>query len=464
MRPLNALLAALLALANACAPALARDATGGAAPVQIKRVTTEEAQDPAIAKPKPPGWDCSIDVSTSDAGKIREASGITQLGKSCVPQADAFKRSAEAASYLAFYQQNLSQYGMKMQDPDTRKRIAANVAACLNNDPSCDDTRGTPEEQQNAHRMKGDLLQALVQYNFGKEVRAQMLENQTRAQNMKTLDLPPDELKAMGLKPREVLSHNHRLGTGHAVDGTFLLDPSTITTFDPTKLSGAERAKLGQEFNLGFNQFVNDYTQSTQLKSRWAYVPVKRPAAGGGNVWVTDVDYRNLDAREGKAMIDKGRLGADIRTQSGPEVEEIVKGFREKYKDVVATPETLQKVHNKDAPKDQEWSERKVDSMKAAYQDTGFGLPESELARIGTTDGPRNEHDVAAGVALTINKVFHDKQVEVAKQTQAENLARYPSSAGSGAGAPMQVAPSITVDVKAFDNFLDEIWPTGQHR
>src|SRR5207245_861591 len=160
----------------------------------------------------------------------------------CLPQQDAFKRSAEAASYLAIYQQNFSDYGLAMKDDKIRAGIQKSVAACVAKgatDPDCHQT---------------DLVKALVQHNFGKELRAQFLENESRAERMKSMDFygvnRPD--LGPGSKPSKVLNWKNSLQSSLVRKNSFRLDPSQITIIDPSQASAADRAKLGAEFNQNF--------------------------------------------------------------------------------------------------------------------------------------------------------------------------------------------------------------------
>ena len=163
------LLALALLASGPAAPAqaAARDASGSAVPqVVLRTPTAADAKDPNIYKPEEPGVDCYVDLSLQEAGTIRDKANISPMGKSCLPQQDAFKRAAEAASYLAIYQHSASDFGTQMQDPKRAKEIGEALTECLSNGPKCNDG------SINAQRMKSDLFKALVQYNFGKELKS----------------------------------------------------------------------------------------------------------------------------------------------------------------------------------------------------------------------------------------------------------------------------------------------------
>jgi hypothetical protein len=310
--------------------------------------------------------------------------------------------------------------------------------------------------------MRATLLKALVQYNFGKDLKAQMLENQARAERMHSIDFGPKGWRELDARPTKVLSWKNSLHSETVLRNSFRLDPAKVVPLEPGKLTQEERARLGVEFNRTFNAFANEYTSSTGQhgpKSRWHYVAAKTSAVTGQQVWVPQVDTRNEDRRQGKAAVDKGRLERDIRTQSSPVVEEIVAKYKESYKDVLAEPTVIQNVTDPDTG---DTIRHRVDSMKLAYEDTGFGLPRAELERVGKggPNDPREPKDVAAAVVITVNKAINDAEAKLRKSRAEMGNQRVPSSAAPGV-AQGEIAPSITVDVKKFDDFLDEIWPTA---
>lgn len=423
---------------------------GSAAPQAYQKpagAPTDVFQDPAVMHPKEPIVNCDV-AESNDPRRPRSVQRIE-----CLPQADALKRAAQAASYLAIYQHSeLSQFGAQMKNPARRAEIKSAVAACLNNDPKCDPSVGSDDERARARKMQSDLLQSLVQYNFGKDLRRQVLEGQTRAENMKSMPLSREEQRDRGIREQRVLSSNGRTRSGSVLESTFLVDPhSPSLAFDLSKLTSSERASLGAEFNRTFDSFVNEYSSSTGQrgpKSRWHYVAAKN-SANGNLTYVNAVDYRNLNPLEGKSAIDKARLDNDVRTQEASRVKEIVGAYQENFRDTLAKPKVEIKVIDRSKSADQQ-IKIETDSMGEAYKTAGFGVSRDLVDNYKTKGG--NAQDAAAAVAVSINKVIVEKEREIRQR----NAGRLPSS---GARTPLK--PSVMVDVDAFDKFLDDIWPGG---
>ncbi|MGZ3739153.1 MAG: hypothetical protein ACXVB9_07250 [Bdellovibrionota bacterium] len=454
-RTLNKIsLLALLVLAALQSRAFADSRGGSAVPLSLSPLTAEEKNNPDIVKPVDPVVDCNFELTAQEKGTLRENSGIKDIGKKCLPQQDAFKRSAEAASYLAIYQQNFSDYGLAMKDPKIRAGIQKSVAACVTKgagDPDCHQT---------------DLVKALVQYNFGKELKAQFLENESRAERMKSMDFygvnRPD--LGPGSKPSRVLSWENSLHSSPVRKNSFRLDPSQIAIIDPSQ--AADRAKLGAEFNQGFNSFVDQYTSSTgqgrNTKSRWHYVEAKSAAVAGAQATIAEYDPRNLDPVQGKAKIDETAHQHDIKTQSSEGVQEIVASFREQRKDALTNLTGKQKQLNQDASakKGEHVVLKDVDSIQLAYEDMGFGQSKQQLELSKQlNNGKEDPKAVASLVVVSINRAITATEKHMNDQNEAAQ-ARMPSSANPNAPKPV-VTPSVTVDIKKFDEFLDEIWPSS---
>lgn len=446
-------LVALFALLAALPARAAPPANGGSSAPQLLILKTPDAQereDPKIGKPADPGVDCLTgDLSLQEQANLKE-SHVSTTNKSCLPQADSFRLAAEAASYLAIYQQNFSQFGRDMLTPARKKEIQDAVDACVNNDPKCD-------HSYDGRKMRSDLFKALVQYNFGKDLKAQMIENQTRAANMKNMEASakPDRSQGPGGMPAKVLNWRNSLHSAPVRERSFRLDPRQVEIYDPT--NAQERARLGQDFNATFDSFVNEYTSSTGQrgpKSRWHYVEAKTSALEGQGAVVAAYDNRNLDARQGKAAIYKASLDQDIKTQESATVKEIIEAYRSHRHDALAGPGE-QTVNNEGKKVEKKVN---VDAMKLAYEDAGFGQDNGQLALIGTPDGPRNPKDVADLVVVSINRALTVREKIMEEENKAQQ-ARFPSSVNNGA-KPIFI-PSVTVDMKSFDAFLNDIWPVG---
>ena len=142
-------------------------------------------------------------------------------------------------------------------------------------------------------------------------------------------------------------------------------------------------------------------------------------------------------------------------------MRDIVSNVRERYKDFVS----LKKVNMRVVDEKGNITPKELDSMEAASVTMGFGLPQTELNKIGSPDGPRSPSDVAANVIVHMNNDI--VQAEKKESTNSPQPAdqRVPSSTNPPSGA--RTGPrinSVMVDVEAFDKFLDQVWPESAKR
>ena len=459
---------ALGATAPAGAPVPAAAQPAGA------QVTAADLQNPAIADPKEPAADCYI---TGMPQPPPDPARPRVPLKPCMGQADAFKRSAEAASYLAFYQQHFSDYGVQMDNKEKRAEIQADVAACLKNDQACQTIKGDSDDVSthniNAQKMQSHLLAALVQYNFGKELKANLLESQTRAQNMATLDRPAEELRALGIAPNKIITRGQNrsiVSEGHTLrTASFMLNPKDVGVLNLDTLSPVERSKLGVSTAQFFDNFVNEYTSSkgpNGPKSRWHYVTAKTAAVGGSGQVTVIGSRRSDDGIGGSAAIDTKRLESDIKTQSSPVVEDIVASYKEGFKNIATQPKmNINLVDDK-----KNVSRKDEDSIKLAFQNGGFGQSRDLLQQAHDADpkDPNYATKVAQTNVVMINKAIYNVEKNIEKQGEAKSQSglefqRLPSSSAEAveAGKSGKTSPSITVDPDSFGCFLDDIWPPG---
>lgn len=459
----------LVLLASPCALA---DSSGSSkmatqAPKQREPVTPEDWQNPEIVKPENPGTDTNCygyaekdDNRALDKARAKTGRFDMKYSERCLPQQDSFKSAAEAASYLAFYQKDLSLFSTRTKHPETLKETQDHIHNCVNG-------LAPPKVDENGNKKLSESCQvtlaALSQYNFGKELKAQMIESQTRARNMQSIDrhfdlLHPREKDPLlrpnmpllgagvGSKNEAALSQR-TLASAPMRQKTFRLDPNAIEVFVPSGISQAERDKLGVEFNRSFREFSNQFTRTGE-KSRWHYVPVKSAAvglsAGSEGAYVAQMTIK------GEAITDDARRKLDVKTQDeNRQVQEVVESFQEGFKDVIKTRSIEQTVRGPDGKETVE----QRDSMLAATELMGFGLPREQIQK-GVAGAAQNPGDLAAQVVVNVNKAIHTEEKRIREQ-QAAEAARLPSSAQ---GAPTQ-STSVVVDMKEFDQFLDSIWP-----
>ncbi|HEY8278604.1 MAG TPA: hypothetical protein VIH99_03205 [Bdellovibrionota bacterium] len=440
------------------------NASGGVAMQSFGAVSPEELKNPEISAPKEVFSTCVIHPDKAEEYTAKE-NGIL-IGDKCLSQSDAFKSAAEASSYLMHYQRTYSNFaeGMRTVNSSAEKKKEYNdaIQRCLTPGQAC---KGADKTR---------LLEALVQYNFGKDIRAQMLESESRALRMKSVEPTAWEAEEFGKGPAKIFYGNDEIYKSQAVKksegikerkpflvrapgsssikkSTFRLDPRQVGAMDFSKLSNQERGKLGSEFNQYFNQFVDNYTSSAgDRKSRWHYVPAISSAVGSERFYIPAIDPRNDDQLQGKALIDKGRQRRDVGFEEAKQIQEIIGAFKENYKDVVKTP--VQTADGPDGKKIQR------DSMEAAFGNMGFGLPQSELHPKGAPD--REPKEVAAAVVVAVNRDIYRAEKERQELDAKEEGQRFPSGTG-GKPAALDRPVSARVDVFEFDKFLDAIWPAN---
>jgi len=418
------------------APPKAMNATGGAIPVvagELKVVEKKDWENPAITKPDDPGVDCVANITPEDSRAAANA-GV-KATKNCLPQADAFTRAGEAASYLAHYYQRYTPYALEMRATEKKgelKDYQEQIRRCVTGQGSCDD------------KAKAEVLKAMVQYNFGKEIRAQVLEGRTRAELMKSVDLGAKGWRDLGVRAPKILTYKNALRTGTLRKSTFRLDVKKLVVVDTDKLSQAERNKLGADYLTHFNEFLNTYSKTTASQSRWHYVSAKSSALGAQDVFRAEWDGKNLDPRLGKTLVDRNRLGIDERSQNTQGVNEIVKSFKDDLR--------KEKIERDIAKKDGSGTDRlSVHPAQVAVNDVGLGLAQDKDPATGEWMKPK---DVAAALVVTINKAIVETEAKAIQQKQNE---RVPSS--TGASVQPKITPTVSVDVEKFDLFLNAIWP-----
>lgn len=438
------LLAALLCLPELAARASSRPLPPLPGPTVDLLKNADDMNKKHIAEGDDPSVDCVREVTKDDrdAARLADIRGATgneaKNLKKCMRQDDAFRRAGEAASYLGHYYMNFTPFAGELNNmkPAEREKFHESIRLCVANDPKCTDS------------MKTTVLKAMVQYNFGKDLRAQVVENTARAERMKTAsaDLPAEYWRSQRTNAQRVMTHRGALKTGSLRTTTFRLNAKADYVFDWNTKSAAERARLGNEFMQQYRGFVDNYSKTTQQKSRWHYVTAKG-AGVLGSTYKPVADHRNLDQKTGKLAINRDRHDADMRSQNTQKVNEIIHVYREathKEGIVREVEENGEKV-----PRVVKWSETNPADVVA--NDLGMGLPRQQ-DKNGDDVDPKT---IARGLILSINKAIVTTEETMAKKG---NKARVPSSSGASAPPPKTI-PSVNVDAEKFDKFLDAIWP-----
>lgn len=406
----------------------------------------EPMKDKRVAEPEDPGIDCVREVTAADKRAAFDADYKGATGNAakdftkCLPQADAYRRAGEAASYLGHYYTNFTPFAdeLRRMKPDERAAFHDSIRECVQGQATCD-----AKKQQ-------ILLKALVQYNFGKELRAQVLENNARAERMKTAssDLPPDFWRAHRTNAQRVMTHKGALKTGSLRTTTFRLNAKKDYVFDWSKATQHQKDQLGSAFMDQYREFMNTYSQTTQQKSRWHYVSAKSSALLGTSYRAAD-DFRNQDPKSATLAVNRERHNADQHSQNTQRVNEIVHSYKEALKKDGVMREREQR--------DGSWKEEHVawtelHPGQILQGDTGLGL-QRQKDNNGEIVDPKV---VAQGMILSINKAIVDTEDGVHKRNELQK-ARVP--AGSQGPAAQKINPTVMVDVEKFDKFLDAIWP-----
>ncbi len=414
---------------------------------ELPRRTIPMADESALKKkkvmePVEPEVDC---VPWNQA-PARKGDSSELVKKKCLPQTDSFRRAGEAASYLGHYYTNFTPFAHRlhsMKDSE-RAEFHESIRNCVTGNPAC------------GEKEKTELLQALVQYNFGKELRAQVLENNSRAERMKTAsaDLPASYWRGFQTNAQRVMTGKDKSGqptlrTGSLRTTTFRLDPKKDYVLDWTKAPADQRARLGNEFMQEYRGFIENYSKTTQTKSRWHYVRAESSALLGSTFKAAD-DPANLDPKMGKHKVDRDRHFNDMRSQSTESVNEIIHSYKEAlHKDGV----------QREREQDGKWKKahvawKDVNPNDILTADTGFGLARDVDEKTGEPIDPKT---VARGIIVSINDAIVRTEENMAKKGAARS--RLPAGAsGASRGRPPMI-PSVTVDVEKFDKFLDAIWP-----
>lgn len=405
----------------------------------------EPMKDKRVAEPEDPGIDCVREVTAADKRAALDADYKGATGNAaknltkCLPQHDSFRRAGEAASYLGHYYTNFTPFAAELRNmkPDERAAFHDSIRECVQGHPSCD-----AKKQQM-------MLKALVQYNFGKELRAQVLENNARAERMKTAsaDLPAQYWREHRTNAQRVMTHRGALKTGSLRTTTFRLNAKKDYVFEWSKATQHQKDQLGSAFMDQYREFMNTYSQTTQQKSRWHYVSAKSSALMGSSYRAAD-DFRNQDPKTATFGVNRERHDADQRSQNTQKVNEIVHS----YKDALRKDGMIREVErraNQWKTEHVAWTDLPPNDIMTA--DTGLGLIRQE------ENGERVDPKlVAQGMILSINKAIVDTEDNVAKKNALQK-ARVP--AGNARASGPKVIPTVMVDVEKFDKFLDAIWP-----
>jgi hypothetical protein len=351
--------------------------------------------------------------------EMKDFEDETKEGTKFVRQADAYEAAAEAASYLAHYMKNYSEFSQhmyKMEEKDgkmvrtidEKNRFKTAVQNCVvEQNAACDE------------KTKKEMLTALVHYNLGREVRAMLLESNTYHQNMRSLESNREAMEKTALSK----------GFGRK-KSTFQVDPSKVmdpVSWQQGKLTQNEIAVLGDQFLNDYRIFIDAYGKTVQEDAR-RYYQARKPARELSSEEEANLDDANhsviAESNEAgpRALFDEKNFDHARRTQS----ERVVSEEVERIKKEAQAPKVL-KMENGDFGVD--------------MKDDGLLLGIQKKIETGDGNPPKTDPgEIAALTAVQMNRDINEVEIEGEKKNPQKQV-------------------QVQVNVAAFDAFLDEIWP-----
>lgn len=312
------------------------------------------------------------------------------------PQSDAFKAAQEASTYLGTYMQNFGHFGIMR--PAREKLLAKtheSIKLCLQGSSRCTDER------------KVEVMNALVQYNLGKDLRRMMLENSTNYENIKSMK---GAEPVPGLKARSSIPEPFKLEEKEVEAATtFLMDAGK------TK----EREILGPAFVNEYRSFLNEYSNTTPEQEKWHYVAQKLP---GEDMWVL------ARGPDGNPMVDRERFQNDQLSQ-----------------------------HHKSVRQASEFVQKSITEPKLKKVNADTFRAESDI------DEDLLTKDLGLKMYPVVNKdtgkLLDEQESAVAYVRVINGAVEEAQKKGKLAAEGKKVVAGYSIDPDKFRDFLDEIWP-----
>lgn len=334
-------------------------------------------------------------------------------------QACAFDMAGQAYSMLGGYIQTSGPFA----DQATRDKAAKNVTSCIQNPSSasgCD---------------KDLFIKTLVQYNFSRQIRQSVLENQTNQESMKTDPIQPKKniVTATGNEPWMKNPWFIARKNGQWVQPkmpqektkdknlTFRLNPESMENLLLAR-AAAEREILGQNILNDYRAFVKAYAVPPGENSFIRATPYQ----GKSEPQIAQGLYKR------KIEVDKAKQLAIQQQMSSNTVRQLTTNYQ-------------RELETKEAPKVIfEKNSVAIYGLDDLRDQSGIGkvVPPGKSETVMT---PKE----AKEMAINFNKHIDEAQAEQNKKDLR-----------TGQNTQLRV----TLNIDEFDKFLDEIWPPGIKR
>ncbi|RZA08555.1 MAG: hypothetical protein EOP11_04530 [Proteobacteria bacterium] len=379
-------------------------------------------------------------------------------------QSDAFTTAAEHAVYLQAYQMYYGPYGVANKNDEqatkTRnlkiKQTAIAIESCVQNKGTCGD-----KEQQ-------AVLQALVQYNYGQELRRMSLTNSSNAEKMRSLAPREEMLDNGNTKAFEAMQRGSTLGGGQRKDSGISL--SSGTGRDPfyqldrarvEKPVGKDELEvLGPNFLKDYSVFVRAHSgakRDERTMGRYYKFVQARP-----NVYTYEPAENSASPI---ALQDAARLDENIREQNSAAVQKIVEAELKR----TDAPTAIQ---NPDPKKSDEYVIQGNRGESAGLNKTMDIYAPSTTGELGPDGKPLLKkvegYNRFPLLADKLNKAFETAALE---KNGPDGNSRTPAQSGASSfqgqspkGLGENVTVNVTLSPERFDEFLNGIWPTSVER
>jgi hypothetical protein len=367
-----------------------------------------------------------------------------------INQSDSFGSAADQATYLAIYQMSVGPYG-KLQSEEDRNKLLKETAQAIDD---CVNGRSCGEDKQKK------VLKALVQLNQGLELRCMMIANQHNQERMKTAKSAEEEIvdpatyettefqyqKAANSWKFEKTKTTTEMQRGYGVrDGDhFKLEENAVKHTIVNK----EQEILGESFVRDYGIFIDNYT-NTQREDNARYYKF---------VPVGEANYR-FDDDGGQKSVDQERFEVAMREQSAKDIQSAVSGYKEKVSKAKVQVEMV------DVRGPNGVEKKAKANIGVDFQEVGMGFnPGSvpEIPELNVEDLKQDGKFTAEGKPKAVVRYINEQfRITAERQKQQRDIA----SANDPSAPLKQIGyTNVTLNPQKFDEFLDEIWPTGEKR